>query len=227
MAPLRGSRALVAVGLAAALSLLPRPARAVRFGLGVASEATPLVIDRVQTGESRSNFRLGFRPVLEVEPSYWISFGAYAPFTVLRTGDGGTSAQGAESVFGLSASGRVPFLSDRPPEEILAYATVRGGFGTFNGRAGPFTGVALGASVCWLSTGRGFFAEVGGSRTRIARVPIAEVERNLDRYALTITAGVIFHLGGEDWRLGAKPLPGYGADGATGGGAGDEAGRPR
>jgi hypothetical protein len=187
--------------------MIPRPAEAVRFGLGVATELTPLVIDRVQTENGQSPVRLGFRPVLEVELSHYLSFGTYAPFTVFRSGESeGSASSGAESVFGLTASGRIPFFRDAPPEEILAYLTARGGFSTINGRAGPFLGAALGSSVTWLETGRGFFVEIGLSHADVSGVPIGSSRVHLDRFLITFAAGVVFHLGGEDWRLGSKPL---------------------
>jgi hypothetical protein len=205
---MQGSLATVVASFGAVMALLaPSEAHAVRFGLGVASEVTPLVIDAGSSVTSGSGVRLGFRPVLEVEANYYLSFGAYAPFTVYRTGDSeGAASSGAESVFGVSASGRIPFLRDSPPEEFLAYATARGGFSTINGRAGPFLGAALGLSVTWLSTGRGFFAEVGLSHAHVSDVPIGEVRADLNRYLVSFSVGLVFHLGGEDWRLGPKPL---------------------
>jgi hypothetical protein len=186
--------------------IVPNTAHAIRFGLGVASEVTPLVFD-VGNTQNASTFRLGFRPVLDVEANHYLSFGAYAPFTVYRTGDAeGAASSGAESVFGVSASGRVPFLRDTAPEEILAYGTARGGFSTINGRAGPFLGAALGVSVTWLSTGRGLFAELSLSHARVSNVPIGDTREELNRYLVSISIGFVFHLGGEDWRLGSKPL---------------------
>ncbi len=178
-----------------------------RFGLGVATEFTPIVIDRVQTENGQSPVRLGFRPVLEVEASHYLAFGAYAPFTVFRSGESeGSASSGAESVFGLTVSGRVPFFRDTPPEEILVYATGRGGFSTINGRAGPFLGGALGTSVTWLETGRGFFVEAGLSHADVSGVPIGMDRVHLNRFLISFAAGIVFHLGGEDWRLGSKPL---------------------
>src|SRR5205823_3028190 len=160
-------------------------------------------IDRIQTENGSSPLRLGFRPVLEVEINHYLAFGTYAPFTVFRSGESeGSASSGAESVFGLTASGRVPFLRDSPPEEILAYLTGRGGFSTINGRAGPFLGAALGSSVTWLETGRGFFAEIGLSHADVSGVPISGRVAHLDRFLITFGVGIIFHLGGEDWRLG-------------------------
>jgi hypothetical protein len=189
------------------LALYPRPAEAVRFGLGVATELTPIVIDRVQTENGSSPVRLGFRPVLEVEVNHYLSFGAYAPFTVFRSGESeGSASSGAESVFGLTTSGRVPFFRETAPEEILAYVTGRGGFSTINGRAGPFLGAALGASATWLETGRGVFAEVGLSHADVTGVPVGTERVHLNRFFISFAVGLVFHLGGEDWLLGSKPL---------------------
>lgn len=183
--------------------LAPEDARAVRFSLGVATDLTPLALDPAVDG-SGATFRFGFRPVLEVEASHYLSFGAYAPFTIYRAQTGGGAASsGAESVFGVTVSGRYPLHRLEAPEELLLYATLRGGFGTVDGRAGPFYGGALGASATWLGTGRGVFAELQASQLDIGGLSgLAPV----DRFTIGISLGVVFRLGGEDWNLGPKRL---------------------
>lgn len=168
----------------------------------MATELTPIVIDPARSGDSDAPVLWGFRPVLDLELNHYLSFGAYPPFTIYRGGSTGSS--GAESVFGLGASFRYPVLMDSAPEELLLYGTLRGGFGTVDGRAGPFYGLALGASVTWLDTGRGLFGELGVSRLNVAGINDAfDVERTM----IGLSVGVLFHLGGEDWRIGRKALP--------------------
>ena len=181
-----------------------REANAVRFGLGVATELTPIIVDEARDLSAGSSVRLGFRPVIEVEANHYFAVGVYAPFVVYRSGEAsGAASSGAESVFGLTLSGRWPILRDSGPEEILLYGTLRGGFGTVEGRAGPFYGLAIGASAAWIETGRGLFAELGLSHLTVGGIAgMQDVDRNM----LGLTMGVVFHLGGEDWRLGRKPV---------------------
>ncbi len=178
-----------------------REAHAVRFALGVATDLTPIVLDPSRSGDMDAPVLWGFRPVLDLELNHYLSFGAYPPFTLYR---GGGASSGAESVFGLGASFRYPVLNDTAPEEMLLYATLRGGFGTVDGRAGPFYGGALGLSVTWLDTGRGLFGELGLSRLHVEGL---EDAFDVDRTMIGLSIGVLFHLGGEDWRIGRKALP--------------------
>jgi hypothetical protein len=120
----------------------------------------------------------------------------------LRTGEGGGAASsGAESVFGLSFSLRRAIIFEEAPEELLIYAQVRGGFGTIAGRAGPYYGGAGGASITWLDTGRGLFAELSGGHITVDNASVVGGQREVSRTTFTITAGVVFRLGGEDWWL--------------------------
>jgi hypothetical protein len=188
-----------AAAIALAL-LIPSRAHAVRFALGVASDFTPIVLDPNRGPDASAPILVGFRPVLDVELNHYLSFGAYPPFTVYRSAANST---GAESVFGLGASLRKPFLFDTAPEEILAYVTGRFGFGTVNGRAGPFYGGALGVSVTWLDTGRGVFGELGLSKLHVNGL---ERAGDTDRTMIGLSVGILFHLGGEDWRIGRTKI---------------------
>lgn len=170
-----------------------------RFALGVASDFTPIVVDPGRVEGMSAPILIGFRPVLDIELNHYLSFGAYPPFTIYRSA---ANSSGAESVFGLGASFRKPILRDHAPEELLAYATIRGGFGTVDGRAGPFYGGAIGLSATWLDTGRGLFGELSVSRLNVAFDGF-----DVDRTMVGISFGVLFHLGGEDWRIGRKALP--------------------
>lgn len=177
--------------------MAPPSAEAVRWTLGVATDVTPLVVEPARPEDLPTPFRLGFRPVIELETGYHLSFSAYAPFTVVRSGEGdGAASTGAESVFGLGVSLRQPLLRDEAPEEVLGYVTLRGGFSTLSGRAGPFLGVALGTAATWLGTGRGLFAEVEAGYTQVGGGI-----RDIERVTLGLSLGVVFRLGGEEWRL--------------------------
>jgi hypothetical protein len=177
-----------------------REAQAVRFALGVASDFTPVVIDPGLAEGASQPILIGFRPILDIELNHYLSFGAYPPFTIYRSS---ANSSGAESVFGIGASFRKPFLRDTKPEEVLAYATIRGGFGTVNGRAGPFYGAAIGVSATWLDTGRGLFGELNVSKLHVAGL---DSTLDVDRTMVGISVGILFHLGGEDWRIGRKAI---------------------
>lgn len=187
---------------------IPRPAEAIRWTLGVASEVTPLVLDRVFPDQSPARFRLAFRPVLELEPARWLAIGAYAPFVVYRTGEfesEDAAAGGAESVFGLSVAGRLPWIRQAPPEEVLFYARVRGGFATVSGRAGPFLGGSIGAAVTWLDTGRGFFFDINVAHAKVSDVPVVStITTDVERISFGVTVGLVFRLGGEAWRVSGR-----------------------
>lgn len=189
--------------LAATFTLLtlaawPGRADAVRWTIGVASEVVPVVLDPDRTAEG-TPFRLGVRPVVEVEVAPVFSIGVYAPFVVFRSGEGeGAASAGGESVFGLSLSGRYPILRAQAPEEILLYGTVRGGMGTFQARAGPFLGGSVGGSMTWLDTGRGLFAELDVGQLWVGQPDDSTVRRT----TLGLTVGLIFRFGGGDWYLG-------------------------
>ncbi|MCK6550568.1 hypothetical protein L6R52_32320 [Myxococcota bacterium] len=191
---------LLAIALVGASA---RDAAAVRFALGVATDLTPIVVDPARPPDAAAPVLFGFRPVLEVEANEYFSVGAYAPFTVYRSASTGAASSGAESVFGLTLSGRYPVLRDRGPEELMFYGTLRGGFGTVDGRAGPFVGGALGAAATWLDTGRGLFAELSVSRLDVAGL---EGTADVERTSIGLSVGLVFRLGGEGWRLGAKPV---------------------
>lgn len=190
----------------AALVLAPAPAdAAVRWTLGFATELTPVVIDPGRPADLGTPVRIGVRPVVELELAHWISFGAYAPFTVIRTGEGGGAASsGAESVFGLSVSVRRAIIFDEAPEELLVYGSARGGFGTIAGRAGPYLGGAIGASLTWIDTGRGLFSELSGGFVSVANAAVVGGARDVSRTTFTFTAGIVFRLGGEDWWIGRR-----------------------
>jgi hypothetical protein len=192
-------RALLALALLAA----PGEAHAIRWTLGVASELTPLLFEPDR--QTRASFRLGFRPVLELEPVRWFSIEAYAPFVVYRANEdsgGGAASSGAESVFGLAVAGRYPWIRDEPPEEILFYLRARGGFGTLSGKAGPFAGGALGSSITWLETGRGLFFEINSAWVSIADVLAGGGGvRDVERVTVGVTIGLVFRLGGEEWQI--------------------------
>lgn len=184
-----GVIALVALGAS-------NDAAAARFALGVATDFTPIVIDTSRVPERGPVLRLGFRPVLDVELSRFFAFGAFAPFTVYRTSGSGAASSGAESIFGLTISGRYPILREHSPEEILAYGSLRGGFGTVYGRAGPFVGGALGVAATWLGNGGSLFAELGVNRVVISGV---ERVRDVERTLFLLSIGIAFRLGGEGW----------------------------
>src|SRR5688500_13536342 len=95
--PRRSDLAVLVIG--ASVLFVPREASAVRFGLGIATDLTPLVFDPA-FDDGNGAFRWGFRPVLEVEANHYLSFGAYAPFTIFRGEESGAASSGAESVFG-------------------------------------------------------------------------------------------------------------------------------
>jgi hypothetical protein len=143
--------------------------------------------------------RFGLRPVLEVEPSRYVSIGAYTPFTLVRSGAGSTT--GAESIFGAGISLRLPVLRETAPEELLWYATLRGGFGTADGRAGAYLGGAIGAALTWLETGRGLFAELHAGHIGIAAGGAARPFPEVDRWLIGLSIGVVFRLGGEEWAI--------------------------
>lgn len=185
----------------------PPPAEAVRWTLGVGTELVPVVLDAGRPEGLGTPLRLGVRPVIDLELSHYFAVGAYAPFVVYRRGEASSAASsGAESVFGLGASFRWPWLSDRPPEEILGYATLRGGFGTVSGRAGPYVGLGLGSAITWLETGRGLFAELTLDRLHVSGVAEGGASRDVERVTVGFTVGLHFRLGGEGWRLGRTRL---------------------
>ena len=191
----------MAVGAALAVAA-PSRAEAVRWTLGFATEFTPVVIDPGRPADLGTPVRIGVRPIIDLELNHYVAFGAYAPFTVVRTGEGaGAASSGAESVFGLSASLRYAWIFEAAPEELLVYAQGRGGFGTIAGRAGPYFGGAVGASLTWLDTGRGLFAELSAGHITVADASVVGGLREVSRTTFTITAGVVFRLGGEDWWL--------------------------
>lgn len=202
---LRGHFQIVLIGALLAVAI-PRPARAIRWTLGVASEVTPLVFQR-SSDLSPAQVRLAFRPVLELEPARWLSIGAYAPFVVYRTATNvqeEAASGGAESVFGLSLAGRLPWLRRTPPEEVLFYARARGGFATVSGRAGLFLGGAVGAAVTWLETGRGFFVDVDVGHAEVSDVPVASNVVEVERTVFGVTVGLVFRLGGEAWDVSGR-----------------------
>lgn len=178
----------------------PTEAQAIRWTLGVASELVPVVLDAARE-ETGTPFRVGVRPVVEVELAPVFSLGVYAPFVVYRSGEGdGAASAGGESVFGLSASGRYPILRAEAPEEIFLYATARGGMGTFQARAGPFLGGAIGGSVTWLDTGRGLFAELDVGQLWVGQPDDSTVSRT----TFGVTVGLVFRFGGGDWYLSGR-----------------------
>ncbi len=192
---LRGALVLLLLGW-------PTSARAIRWTLGLATELTPVVIDPDRPDDRSAPFRLGLRPVLDFEVNRYLAIGAYAPFVVVRTGEGeGAASSGAESVFGLALHGRWPILRKEAPEELLLYAKLRGGFATVTGRAGPLVGGALGVSATWLQTGRGLFAELGVSYISVSRVADGALVRPVQRTALSFALGLVFRLGGEGWGI--------------------------
>jgi hypothetical protein len=185
---------LGALGLAALL-LPVTDAHALRFTLGLETSLTPLVTD---AGEL-APLRLGLRPVLDVEVSRTFAVGAYTPFTYYSAG--ASSGTGADSIFGLGVSGRYPILRADAPEEVLLYATARGGLGTVDGRAGAFLGVALGVTATWLDVGRGGFVELSVGRVGIAEGGVDRPFPAVERWLVGLSLGFVFRLGGEDWRL--------------------------
>lgn len=192
----------IAIGAIGVVLATPSEANAIRWTLGIASELTPLVFEPER--ETRASFRLGFRPVLEFEPARWISIEAYAPFVVVRKGEGadpGAASSGAESVFGLAIAGRYPWIRSEPPEEVLFYLRGRGGFGTVSGKAGPFAGGAIGSAITWLDTGRGLFFEVTGAWISVADLPVGLTIRDVSRVTIGMTIGLVFRLGGEEWQI--------------------------
>ncbi len=192
-------RAALIVVVAFAI-LAPREASAIRWTLGVATELTPVVVDPGRPDGLGAPLRLGVRPVIDLEVTRAVAFSAYAPFVVLRSGEGGGAASsGAESVFALGVNLRYPVLFAEAPEELLVYGALRGGFGTVAGRAGPYVSGALGAALTWLDTGRGLFAEVSAGHIRVADATVAGGTRDVTRTSLTLTFGVVFRLGGESW----------------------------
>lgn len=171
------------------------PAHALRFTLGLETSLTPLVTD---AGEL-APLRLGLRPVLDVELSRAFAVGAYTPFTYYSAGE--SSGTGADSIFGLGVSGRYPILRAEAPEEVLLYATARGGLGTVDGRAGAFLGLALGVTATWLDVGRGGFVELSVGRVGIAEGDLDRPFPAVERWLVGLSVGFVFRLGGEDWRL--------------------------
>ena len=170
-----------------------------RFALGVAGDVTPAVLDAADAIDDPYTLRLGLRPVLDVEVLPWLAFDAYAPFTLLRVGGdvGGAASSGAESVFGIGASGRYRTVAG--DVERLLYGTVRGGFSVVEGTAGPFVGLSAGAAWTWLDTGRGVFAAVD-----VGHVGISGrngIKRVVDRWLVGLSLGVVFRLGGTRWDL--------------------------
>jgi hypothetical protein len=172
-----------------------REAGAVRFTLGVESSFVPIVID--PSPGAAGSLRLGLRPVLDIEASPYFAIGVYTPFTLIRGGE--SASTGAESIFAVGVSLRHPIVRSVAPEEILLYGTLRGGFGTADGRAGAFAGVALGGAMTWLETGRGLFAELSAGHVGISA---ARSFPEVDRWLIGVSIGVVFRLGGEAWRVG-------------------------
>jgi hypothetical protein len=173
-------------------------ARAVRFGLGLATTITPLAID--PQSDDPPSLRLGLRPVLDVEVLPWLAFDAYAPFSLWRSDADGPASSGAESVFGVGVSGRWrQTFGDR--RERLVYGRLRGGFGTVDGRAGPFVGLSAGYADTWLSTGRGWFAELELGRLHVASRQSAAFGPEIDRWTIGASIGFVFRLGGTRWDL--------------------------
>lgn len=137
---------------------------------------------------------MGLLPILEVEASRYLAFGAYAPFTVLRTGDAADASSGAESLFGLTASFRLPFVDLDAHRELLLHATLRGGFATVDARAGPFLGLGLGAQLTWLERGMGVLGELG-----VSRLVVPKGGDDVERILIGLTIGLLFRMGGERW----------------------------
>jgi hypothetical protein len=194
-------RGLLAVAVSAVAALgIPQDAEAVRFALGLATDFTPFVIERrAEADDAGHRLRLGLRPILDVEVAPFLSFSAHAPFTLLRTGERqGAASSGAESTFALGASGRYRELDATGNRESLWYATLRGGFTTVDGRAGPYAGAAAGYAFTWLDTGRGVFVEVDFGRVN---VDSPESGVFVDRWLFGLSAGVVFRLGGSRWDL--------------------------
>jgi len=192
------SLALAAIVGAAALGTAG-DAHAVRFTLGLASNLTPIVVDG--DPEAEPSVRFGLRPVLDVEVAPWMAFEAYAPFVLARTDSEGPASSGAESVFGIGLSGRYRLHREATPDEILFYGTLRGGFSTVNGRAGPFVGFASGVAMTWLDTGRGWFAELEAGHVGLAARDGDASRPEIDRWLVGLSAGIVFRLGGERWDL--------------------------
>ncbi len=191
----RGAPILIALAL-----LIPAEAHAIRWTLGVATELTPVVIDPGRPDGLGAPVRLGVRPVVDLELTRSVAISAYAPFVVLRTGEGeGAASSGAESVFGLGLALRYPVLFPDAPEELLVYGAFRGGFGTISGRAGPYVSGAVGAALTWLDTGRGVFTELSAGHFSATRAPVEGGTRDVTRTSLTLTIGIVFRLGGETW----------------------------
>ena len=172
-------------------------AEAIRFNLGLAGQVTPIVIDDSTDFAFGKGTRLGLLPVLEFEILPWLAFDTYAPFTVYRTNATGPASSGGESVFGLGASLRNRTV-DSEKVETLVYGRLRGGFGTQEGRAGLYSGVAAGYARTWLDTGRGWFAELDLSWVDIS--PRTDFQ-GISRVTIGASLGITFRLGGERWDL--------------------------
>lgn len=193
----RTARVLSALVLAAALGASSE-AEAVRFGLGLATTLTPLAID--PGSDDPPSLRIGLRPVLDVEVLPWLAFDAYAPFSLWRSDADGPASSGAESVFGVGVSGRWrQTFGDR--RERLVYGRLRGGFGTVDGRAGPYLGLTAGYADTWLSTGRGWFAELELGRLHVAAREGDVLRPEIDRWTIGASIGFVFRLGGTRWDL--------------------------
>jgi hypothetical protein len=177
------------------LLAVPQRAEAVRFTLGLESALTPVVVDSVDVGAG--NVRIGLRPVLDMEVSRAFAFGVYTPFVLVRAG--ANAGTGSESVFAAQLSLRLPYLSAEGPEETLWYATLRGGFGTADGRAGLYLGGALGGAFTWLESGRGLFAELHAGHIGIPAGGSDRPFPEVDRWLVGLSIGVVFRLGGEGW----------------------------
>lgn len=174
-----------------AMAFTGREAIAQRFTLGVGAQLIPISLETPDAGEA---VRIGLVPILEVEASRYLAFGAYAPFTVLRAGDAEDASTGAESLFGLTASARLPHVDAKTGRELLLHLTVRGGFATVDARAGPFLGAGVGAQLTWLDRGLGVLAELG-----VSRLVVPKGSEDVERFLVGLTLGVLFRMGGERW----------------------------
>lgn len=172
-----------------------REAHALRFTLGIETALTPLVIEAGPSGNDE--LRWSLRPVLDVETSRYFAFGVYTPFTLLRAG--GESSTGAESIFGAGVSARYPIFHATPPEEMLLFATLRGGLGTSDGRAGLFVGGALGLALTWIQDGWGLVGELAAGHLGIPEGNIERPFPAIDRWTVSLSVGLVFRLGGETW----------------------------
>jgi hypothetical protein len=190
---------LLAVAIA---TLVPKEASAIRWTLGVATQLVPVVVDPDRPDDRGLPFRIGVRPVVDLELARAFAIGVYAPFTVFRSGEGdGAAASGAEAVFGLNANVRYPIVRAEAPEEILLFGSIRGGFGTLEGRAGPYYGASIGSELTWLDTGRGLFAELEVGRFSVDGVSQGGDDGTLQRTTVGLTIGFLFRFGGEAWKL--------------------------